>query len=538
MAGEEHDMTGGVSFTHITRTAEKGSRLSVAVMAAVTIVAGADARAQPPPSPPASTRQAIECGAGEGKRRVCAADTSAGVVLTSQAGAASCVLGTTWGFDASGVWVAEGCHGTFAFTDDRPTATCAAAAGAREICAANTADGVTLVRASPVCVLGRTWGYDEDGIWVSDGCQASFVLTTRAALMCDSDGERQDCAADTSAGVVLARSTATAACVLGQTWGYDADGVWVDKGCHAEFVLGAVDPGGEEDTDLDKYFGLFNPYGRFLGHLAFFNDEIEVQDNLSWIGLDFSTRGPVKLFAATEWGVNLMRGGLQFNPSANTDSGFPEVIDTQAEQVFYNRFGYVGADFGPFGRIAVGKQWAVYTDVTLYTTDQFNVFGSEASATYTAGTDGGPLGTGRADQALTYRADVFRILRLGGQLQFRTADNGEVIDGYGRLVWCFRGSATAIWHGSSCRMTGPRQSGSMPTGWKRSCASTSQASRPTEGSSTTVRTTPSWWRTTSGLATRSPAPKSESRDRLSRTSRRGSSTTASGHRARRPASTS
>src|SRR3954469_2615309 len=34
-------------------------------------------------------------------------------------------------------------------------------------------------------------------------------------------GERIFCAADTSAGVVLARSSGESACLLGKTWGYD-----------------------------------------------------------------------------------------------------------------------------------------------------------------------------------------------------------------------------------------------------------------------------------------------------------------------------
>ena len=33
-------------------------------------------------------------------------------------------------------------------------------------------------------------------------------------------GERQECPADTSRGVVLARSYGDAACLLGKTWGY------------------------------------------------------------------------------------------------------------------------------------------------------------------------------------------------------------------------------------------------------------------------------------------------------------------------------
>jgi predicted porin len=406
----------------------------IAIVTAI-IVVSTHAWTQPAPTAGSSIqRSAIDCRAREGERHTCAADTSAGVVLISQAGAASCVLGRTWGFDAKGVWVADGCRGTFAFTDDRRTAACAAAPGAREVCAADTADGVALVSGSAACMLGRTWGYDQTGIWVADGCQATFVLSTRRGVSCASDGGAQRCTADTSAGVVLARTTTGAACVLGQTWGYDATGIWVDKGCRADFVLGVAEPGGEQNRDLDRFFGVFNPYGRFLGHVAFFNDDVEVQDNASWIGLDFSTRGPVKLFAATEWGVNLMRGGQEFNAGANTNTGFPELDDAQAGQVFSARLGYVGVDFGRFGRLAVGKQWGVNTDVAFYTTERFNVFGSEATGTYTADTDGGVTGTGRADQVITYRNTVFDVLSLGGQLQFRTADNGRAVDGYGASV--------------------------------------------------------------------------------------------------------
>ena len=39
-------------------------------------------------------------------------------------------------------------------------------------------------------------------------------------------------------GVVLRRSFGSAACLLGRTWGYDQAGVWVSDGCSAEFVTG------------------------------------------------------------------------------------------------------------------------------------------------------------------------------------------------------------------------------------------------------------------------------------------------------------
>lgn len=400
--------------------------LAIASVGAREANAQAAAVAQPP------GRVAIACGAGAGKRSSCAADVSSGVVVVSQTGEASCELGRTWGFDATGVWVADGCHGTFAFSDDRPKVSCAAPAQGRQVCEADTDGGVTLVSESPACVLGRTWGYDDKGVWVADGCSADFVLTTRPGLACGSDsGGRQHCDADVSAGVVLARVGGSATCVLGESWGSDATGVWTDRGCRGEFVLGETRAAVAQDRGLDAFFGNFEPYGRLLAHVAAYNDQLEVQDNASWIGLKFSTRGPVKFFAATEWGVNLIRGGTQFNPGATTSSGFVTLDAVQDDQVFGARLGYVGVDFGYGGRVTIGKQWGVHTDVTMYTTDQFNVFGSEGSATYTAGTDGGFLGTGRADAAVSYHNSILKVLDVGAQVQFRTTENDNVIDGAG-----------------------------------------------------------------------------------------------------------
>jgi hypothetical protein len=67
----------------------------------------------------------------------------------------------------------------------------------------------------------------------------SDVLAQKASVTCSSQPrERQHCAADTSAGVVLQNSTGEAPCLLGKTWGYDDAGIWVADGCGGEFVLG------------------------------------------------------------------------------------------------------------------------------------------------------------------------------------------------------------------------------------------------------------------------------------------------------------
>ena len=55
-------------------------------------------------------------------------------------------------------------------------------------------------------------------------------------------GARTQCAADTSKGVVLLRSTGEAPCLLGRTWGYDHASVWVSDGCGGEFVVAGITP--------------------------------------------------------------------------------------------------------------------------------------------------------------------------------------------------------------------------------------------------------------------------------------------------------
>jgi hypothetical protein len=82
------------------------------------------------------------------------------------------------------------------------------------------------------------------------GQSAAASQGVAATVTCSSKpGERSSCAADTSKGVVLLRSMGDAPCLLGRTWGYDQTSVWVSDGCSAEFVTGAsVEP----DTKTPK----------------------------------------------------------------------------------------------------------------------------------------------------------------------------------------------------------------------------------------------------------------------------------------------
>jgi len=171
-------------------------------------------------------------------------------------------------------------------------------------------------------------------------------------------------------------------------------------------------------------------YTGLRGHLAVYDQGLEVQDNASRVGVELGIKKEKLTFiAGAEIQVNMFRGGSSFNADGNLAGGFLTIQSEQKQQVFGNRLGYLGVDFDRYGSLTIGKQSSVYRDITSYT-DRFNVFGARATATYIGGTDGGANGTGRADQAIIYRNRV-GVLAIGAQLQARGASNNKFIDGFG-----------------------------------------------------------------------------------------------------------
>jgi hypothetical protein len=60
----------------------------------------------------------------------------------------------------------------------------------------------------------------------------------RDIITCASnDGRRVFCEADTRNGVALLEQHGNAPCRQGSTWGYDRRGIWVDRGCRADFEV-------------------------------------------------------------------------------------------------------------------------------------------------------------------------------------------------------------------------------------------------------------------------------------------------------------
>jgi hypothetical protein len=126
-----------------------------------------------------------------------------------------------------------------------------------QICGVNTRGGVRLVRqeSRAACIEGRTWGYDYRGIWVTRGCRATFAVGRAygrpgygdgpgyghgaQVVRCESvDNRPRFCHVPGGirrADIVRQRSKAP--CDYDYSWGYRRDGIWVERGCRADFQV-------------------------------------------------------------------------------------------------------------------------------------------------------------------------------------------------------------------------------------------------------------------------------------------------------------
>ena len=161
-------------------------------------------------------------------------------------------------------------------TTDREGAklTCASDDGRRHYCQADTSRGVRMLnqRSGSPCIQGDTWGYDRRGIWVDRGCRADFLVRadvfqggggpgvppypgdnrppdtrppdngwsgpSNGVIRCESnDMGRNFCRVAIRRGVRLIKQRSGSPCREGETWGYDRGGIWVDRGCRADFAV-------------------------------------------------------------------------------------------------------------------------------------------------------------------------------------------------------------------------------------------------------------------------------------------------------------
>lgn len=238
---------------------------------------------------PLAGAQNVNCSSEDGHRKYCPVDTRGGVQMTNQRSGSPCIQGQTWGYDRGGIWVDRGCRADFVVGNNgyqrggygrdgygsgggSQMVNCSSEDGGRHFCPISPNSRVTLAkqRSGSACIEGRTWGYNNNQIWVDRGCRADFNVEARGGygrgrdrdhdrdrdrdhdrdyrgggsqadqfINCSSeDGHRKYCPVDTSrARVQMTKQRSGSPCVQGQTWGYDRGGIWVDRGCRADFQV-------------------------------------------------------------------------------------------------------------------------------------------------------------------------------------------------------------------------------------------------------------------------------------------------------------
>ncbi|MES2670249.1 MAG: DUF3011 domain-containing protein [Pseudomonadota bacterium] len=118
-----------------------------------------------------------------------------------------CVRGQSWGTDSRGVWVSNGCRGLFRNGG-----------------------------------YGNGYGNNNGGYNNNNGGYGGSDL-----IRCESaDNRSRSCSftGNSRGEIRLLRQLSGKPCVENQTWGRSRNGVWVTQGCRAEFVIGRGNRGG------------------------------------------------------------------------------------------------------------------------------------------------------------------------------------------------------------------------------------------------------------------------------------------------------
>lgn len=207
----------------------------------------------------AASAQEIRCQSRNFQYQFCS--TSGEVIdatLVRQESQAACIRGRTWGWSSNGVWVSNGCSGTFRVQTFQPMPPwsggdrlfCESRGFRYEFCPVpQRVFDVQLIRqtSQSSCQLGRTWGWRDDGVWVNNGCSGEFRVRTQfspapparpGTTFCASRGFRYTfCETGPISNAQMITQSSQAPCLRGRSWGTTPTGIWVDNGCAATFRI-------------------------------------------------------------------------------------------------------------------------------------------------------------------------------------------------------------------------------------------------------------------------------------------------------------
>lgn len=172
-------------------------------------------------------RRIIRCESRDQRTAYCGVDVSGSVRIVNQLSSSSCIQGRTWGADNRGLWVTDGCRADFEIT---PNQGYGYGGGYNNGYGNGYGNG------------GYSNGYGNGGY--SNGYGNGYGSgygngNSRGLIRCESrDSRTVLCGADVRYGVRLVSQISRSACIQGRTWGVARNGVWVSQGCRAQFRIG------------------------------------------------------------------------------------------------------------------------------------------------------------------------------------------------------------------------------------------------------------------------------------------------------------
>ncbi len=198
--------------------------------------------------------EVVRCESEDMRRSYCPMETDGGVDLVRQLSDTPCIRESDWGMEGDGIWVTRNCRGEFrargrSSAVERHVVRCESQSGRTRSCAVTLRGApVRLLKqlSSMPCKRDESWGVGRNEIWVGRGCKADFEIGAPDGgfpegprlLTCESrGGHRQACGTSIDQGAFLLRQMSESSCEEGRSWGWDAEGVWVDEGCRAEFAV-------------------------------------------------------------------------------------------------------------------------------------------------------------------------------------------------------------------------------------------------------------------------------------------------------------
>ncbi len=198
----------------------------------------------------------VSCSSEDGGRHYC--DAGGGEArLLRQRSESECRQGYSWGQDSRGIWVDHGCRAEFAilpasYGGDQSVVTCSSDDGRRHTCdTGGRPANLVRQRSDSACTQGYSWGQDNQGIWVDHGCRADFQIQQitspgyaggAGVVTCSSDDMRRHYCDTGGRPVTLVQQRSESECREGYSWGQDNQGVWVDRGCRADFQIQQIRP--------------------------------------------------------------------------------------------------------------------------------------------------------------------------------------------------------------------------------------------------------------------------------------------------------